>query len=96
MELYDVDSGFRPVKDGFSFVNYGEVGCSDPLCFREFPNTLLLPSATFGRSEKRPNRCQAIRDYVLDGGALVMIGGYMSFTGISALKKIDCKSIGFA
>ena len=47
-------------------------------------NTLLLPSATFGRSEKRPNRCQAIRDYVLDGGALVMIGGYMSFTGIDA------------
>ena len=36
-ESYDVDSGFRPIKDGFSFVNYGEVGCSDPLCFREFP-----------------------------------------------------------
>lgn len=34
---YDVDSGFRPDEDGFSFVNYGERGCSDPLCFRTFP-----------------------------------------------------------
>ena len=28
-------------------------------------NTLLLPSATFTRSEKRPNRANLIRDYVM-------------------------------
>ncbi len=47
-------------------------------------NTLLLPDSTFVKSEKNPNRCDLIRDYVEDGGAFCMIGGYMSFTGIDA------------
>lgn len=47
-------------------------------------NTLLLPSATFSRSEKRGNRCELIKEYVEKGGAFCMIGGYMSFTGIDA------------
>lgn len=34
---YDVDSGFRPNENGFAFINYGERGCSDPLCVRSFP-----------------------------------------------------------
>ncbi|NLJ94585.1 MAG: cytoplasmic protein [Clostridiaceae bacterium] len=50
-------------------------------------NTLLLPSAVFNRSERKPNRCDLIRDYVLDGGALLMIGGYMTFSGIDAKGK---------
>ena len=41
-------------------------------------NTLLLPGATFNRSEKMPNRCNLIRDYVNDGGALLMVGGYLT------------------
>lgn len=47
-------------------------------------NTLLLPPKTFSRSEKTPNRCNLIADYVLDGGSLCMIGGYLTFTGIDA------------
>lgn len=47
-------------------------------------NTLLLPSDTFARSLRRPNRCQLIRDYVLEGGALLMVGGYMTFSGVDA------------
>ena len=47
-------------------------------------NTLLLPGATFDASTKMPNRVNLIRDYVMDGGALVMVGGYMSFSGIDA------------
>ncbi|MDR1948221.1 MAG: glutamine amidotransferase [Spirochaetaceae bacterium] len=47
-------------------------------------NTLLLPYATFTRSEPKPNRCIAIRDYVLAGGALLMIGGYLTFSGVDA------------
>lgn len=50
-------------------------------------NTLLLPSATFSKSQTRPNRCTLIRDYVLDGGAFLMIGGYMSFSGIDAKSR---------
>jgi uncharacterized membrane protein len=47
-------------------------------------NTLLLPHVTFTRSEIRPNRCITIRDYVLNGGALLMVGGYLTFSGVDA------------
>lgn len=50
-------------------------------------NTLLLPSATFSRSEKRSNRCDLIRDYVLGGGSLLMVGGYLTFSGVDAKGK---------
>ena len=42
-------------------------------------NTLLLPGATFTRSEMMPNRCNLIRDYVLEGGALLILGGRAAF-----------------
>lgn len=47
-------------------------------------NTLMLPNDVFAKSMRVPNRCELLRDYVLNGGALCMIGGYMSFTGIDA------------
>lgn len=50
-------------------------------------NTLLLPAATFTRSEIMPNRCSLIRDYVMDGGALLMVGGYLTFSGVDAKGK---------
>lgn len=50
-------------------------------------NTLLLPVETFTKSIKRPNRCKLIRDYVLDGGALIMVGGYLTFSGVDAKGK---------
>lgn len=50
-------------------------------------NTLLLPTATFTKSEKRPNRCNLIRDYVKEGGSLLMVGGYMTFAGIDGKGK---------
>jgi uncharacterized membrane protein len=45
-------------------------------------NTLLMPSATFMRAQPRPNRLMALRNWVASGGALAMIGGYLSFQGI--------------
>jgi uncharacterized membrane protein len=45
-------------------------------------NTLLLHPDTFERSEVKPNRLVSIRDYVEQGGGLVMIGGYLTFQGI--------------
>lgn len=50
-------------------------------------NTLLLPVPTFSRSVKMPNRANLIRDYVLEGGALLMVGGYMTFAGIDGKGK---------
>ncbi len=50
-------------------------------------NTLLLPNPTFSKSEYKPNRCNLIRDYVLAGGSLLMVGGYMTFSGIEAKGK---------
>jgi uncharacterized membrane protein len=45
-------------------------------------NSFLLPDETFLRSEQSPNRLSLLADFVGRGGGLVMIGGYMSFTGI--------------
>ncbi|RGC64857.1 cytoplasmic protein [Dorea longicatena] len=50
-------------------------------------NTLLLPTLTFTRSQIQPNRCSLIKDYVLEGGALLMIGGYLTFSGVDAKGK---------
>lgn len=50
-------------------------------------NTLLLPTPTFTKSIKMPNRANLIRDYVMEGGALLMIGGYLTFSGVDAKGK---------
>jgi uncharacterized membrane protein len=45
-------------------------------------NSLLLAPATFVRSLSAPNRLTLLRDWVRDGGGLVMVGGYLTFQGI--------------
>lgn len=50
-------------------------------------NTLLLHPDTFVRSVPLPNRLVSLRDYVRNGGGLVMIGGYLTFQGIEAKGK---------
>ena len=45
-------------------------------------NTLLLPPAVWLRGETVPNRLKLIRDWVGEGGGLVMAGGYFSFQGM--------------
>jgi uncharacterized membrane protein len=45
-------------------------------------NTLLLRDSTFVRSEITSNRLELLRTYVEEGGALLMIGGYLTFQGI--------------
>lgn len=47
-------------------------------------NSFLLPDETFLRSQKSPNRLELVADFVKRGGGLLMIGGYLSFTGIDA------------
>jgi uncharacterized membrane protein len=45
-------------------------------------NTLLLPPEVFLEGRRVPNRLQLIKEYVAEGGGLVMAGGYLSFQGI--------------
>jgi len=45
-------------------------------------NSFLLCDETFLRSELSVNRLELLAAYVDDGGGLVMVGGYLSFSGI--------------
>lgn len=47
-------------------------------------NSFLLGRKTFVKSLIVPNKLEIIKDYVEQGGSLLMVGGYMSFTGIDA------------
>ncbi|EBO3633853.1 cytoplasmic protein [Salmonella enterica] len=47
-------------------------------------NTFLLQNKTFYNRSIIPNALELIREYVSQGGGLLMIGGYLSFTGIEA------------
>ena len=47
-------------------------------------NSFLLTPGVFKRSKAEANRLDALKGYVLAGGALLMVGGYMSFSGIDA------------
>lgn len=50
-------------------------------------NTLLLHPEVLEKSIRRENRCKIIHDYVADGGGLLMVGGWMSFSGIEGKAK---------
>jgi len=52
-------------------------------------NTLLLSPDTFVRSQVQPNRCDLLREYVLQGGGLGMIGGYLSFSGVDGKARFQ-------
>lgn len=45
-------------------------------------NTLLLAPPTWRNYEIAPNRLELIGRYVKNGGGLIMVGGYLTFTGI--------------
>lgn len=47
-------------------------------------NTMNLPMSVFQRLIPSVNKLELVRDYVLKGGAFVMIGGYLTFQGIEA------------
>lgn len=56
-------------------------------------NTLLLPETTFQDSKINPNRCELIKEYVRWGGSFLMIGGYMSFSGINGASRYEQTAI---
>jgi uncharacterized membrane protein len=46
-------------------------------------DTFLLHPLTWLHGERTPNRLETIKNFVADGGGLIMAGGYMSFQGIN-------------
>jgi uncharacterized membrane protein len=54
----------------------------DTIILSDVPaDSFLLPHAVFVKGERRPNRLAGIGEFVRAGGGLLMIGGYMSFSG---------------
>lgn len=45
-------------------------------------NTMNLPMNVFIRLNPTPNKLKLLREYVREGGAFAMIGGYLSFMGL--------------
>lgn len=75
IRAHEISSRFPKTKDGieeFDVVVVSDVGA----------NSFLLCEETFLRSERTANRLRVLAEYVERGGGLVMVGGYMSFTGI--------------
>lgn len=62
----------REALDKFDVVVLSDVGA----------NSFLLTDEVFLRSERSVNRLALLAEYVREGGGLVMVGGYMSFSGI--------------
>ena len=52
-------------------------------------NSFLLTDETFLKSQRSVNRLTLLADFVEAGGGLVMVGGYMSFTGIDGRARFN-------
>jgi uncharacterized membrane protein len=75
IRAHEVSSRFPKSKeriDEFDVVVLSDIGA----------NSFLLCDETFLHSERTVNRLCLLAEYVARGGGLVMVGGYMSFTGI--------------
>lgn len=57
-------------------------------------NTLLLHPDTFSKSIPMGDRCELLANYVRQGGGLIMVGGYMSFSGIDGKARYGRTSLG--
>ena len=77
MPAHEVQEGFPQRAEGLADVDVlilSDIGA----------NTFLLHPDTWLRGKPTPNRLKMIRDWTLQGGSLVMCGGYLSFGGINA------------
>lgn len=75
MKAHEAAEGFPFEMDGLAA--YDAIVLSDIGA-----NTLLLPQRVWLHSQTAPNRLKLIRDFVANGGGLMMAGGYFSFQGI--------------
>lgn len=77
LRAHEISSRFPTSREGLE--RYDVVVISDV-----GSNSFLLTDETFLRSEVTVNRLELLADYVEFGGGLVMVGGYLSFSGIDA------------
>ena len=75
MPVHEAAEGFPFEKEGLA--PYDAIILSDI-----GSNTMLLPPQVWLESRIMPNRLKLIRDWVGEGGALLMAGGYLSYQGI--------------
>lgn len=75
MKAHEAAEGFPFEMDGLA--DYDAMILSDIGA-----NTLLLPPQVWLHSQIVPNRLKLIREWVANGGGLMMAGGYLSFQGI--------------
>ena len=68
--------------EGFPFEASGLAGYDIIILSDIGANTLLLPPVVWQRSQCVPNRLRLLKDWVAQGGNLIMMGGYFSFQGI--------------
>jgi uncharacterized membrane protein len=66
--------GDGPTLSGYDLVVLSDIGA----------NSIQLAPGVFERGEPGQDRLAALRDWVGTGGALLMIGGYLSFSGFQA------------
>jgi uncharacterized membrane protein len=76
MPAHEAQRSFPQTMEGLS--EYSAIILSDIGA-----NTLLLHPDTWIHSKRTPNRLKLLRDWVGQGGALLMFGGYYSFQGIN-------------
>jgi uncharacterized membrane protein len=56
-------------------------------------NTFLLTKETFAHSRITTNRLELLADYVMAGGGLIMVGGYLSFAGIDGRARFGASPL---
>ncbi len=86
VRAHEVSAKFPPTKgelDAFDVVVLSDIGS----------NSFLLTDETFLRSEQTTNRLGELAAYVDAGGGLVMVGGYMSFSGIDGRARFGASPL---
>ncbi len=76
MKAHEAPTAFPATADGlakFDVITLSDIGA----------NSLLLHPDTWIHSRRTENRLKLLRNYVRNGGGLLMVGGYYSFQGIN-------------
>ena len=69
-------------QDGFPF-SIEEIRAWDVIILSDIgSSTFLLPQRVWMHSQTAPNRLRLLKQWVAEGGSLIMAGGYFSFQGI--------------
>jgi len=86
LRAHEISSRFpqsRGELDTYDVVVISDVGA----------NSFLLTDETFLRSERTVNRLALLAAYVEGGGGLIMVGGYMSFSGIDGRARFGASPL---